>query len=269
MSKNTYFLSTGEIDRQRLTILSGIFNPVALQFMYQSGLKPGMTVLEFGCGTGHMACEIAKAVGPKGRVIATDNSEAQLQIAIDTAKQAGVTNIEFKLCDVREVSSLNTAFDFAYGRWVVFFTPDPDKTLAGLYDTMAPGGVLVYQSLNFKDTGHFSYPHQASIDRWYQSGLDKANTLCLEVNLASRLYSIFNQLQFKNVRIETHQPILTTAQEKSVYRLGLVTSHEFSMKHQLMSEADFDELIEALKELEENDAVICGFFRNILVSGVK
>ena len=65
-----------------------------------------------------------------------------MQIAIDTAKQAGVNNIEFKLCDVREVSSLNTAFDFAYGRWAVFFTPDPDKTLAGLYDTMAPGGVL-------------------------------------------------------------------------------------------------------------------------------
>ena len=41
-------------------------------------LKPGMTVLEFGCGTGHMACEIAKAVGPAGRVIATDNSEAQI-----------------------------------------------------------------------------------------------------------------------------------------------------------------------------------------------
>lgn len=70
-----YLLSTGESDYDRLSILSKLYNPLALYFLTDSGLKPGMTVLEIGCGSGHMACDIAKLVGPKGKVIAIDSSE--------------------------------------------------------------------------------------------------------------------------------------------------------------------------------------------------
>ena len=269
MTKDTYFLSTGEIDRERLTILSEILNPHALQFMKESGLKPGMTVLEFGCGTGHMACELAKAVGPTGKIIATDFSEAQLDVARETAKAAGIHNIEFKCCDVRDIASLNTQFDFAYGRWVIFFTPNPEETLAGLHATLAAGGTLCYESLNFEDHGHFSFPHQSLLEEWHQICLRNANALNLETNLASHLYSLFKKCHFKNLKIKTHQPVLITPKEKSVYRLGLLTSKDFMLKHSIMNETEWHEICQRLSELEQNPEVICGFFRNILVSGKK
>ncbi len=84
-----YFLATGEQDRERLEIINRLYNPKAIEFMKKSGLCENMMVLEIGCGTGHMATEIAKIVGKNGKVIATDISQTQLDIAKKVAIDAG------------------------------------------------------------------------------------------------------------------------------------------------------------------------------------
>ena len=43
-----------------------------MELLEQSGIKKGDTVLDIGCGTGELTLEIAKRVGPTGKVIAID-----------------------------------------------------------------------------------------------------------------------------------------------------------------------------------------------------
>lgn len=49
----------------------------------RSGLAPGMTILDVGCGTGVLAAHAQRLVGPTGRVIALDPSLGMLGVARD------------------------------------------------------------------------------------------------------------------------------------------------------------------------------------------
>ena len=56
-------------------------------------LAPGMTVADVGAGFGAWTVELAKAVGPSGRVLATDLGAAQLQSIREYAGREKLTNV--------------------------------------------------------------------------------------------------------------------------------------------------------------------------------
>jgi len=60
-------------------------------------LEPGLVVADVGCGTGYFALELARAVGPGGKVYAVDISEELLARAGEKAAAAGINNVEFIL----------------------------------------------------------------------------------------------------------------------------------------------------------------------------
>lgn len=263
---NPYPINTGNADYQRLEILNRIYNPVAMEFLKQNGLMPGMKVLEIGCGFGQMAQELAQTVGPAGKVIAVDNSEQQLRIAAKLAEEKGITNIEFKLLDIRDLNKINEKFDLTYGRWIMEFVPNPASVLEALYNLLNPQGILTYESGSFLENGNFSYPHQPIVDQWFQLAPNYLSSINLEINFANSLYHRFKQLQCKNIALKTHQPILITAEEKSVLRLGSINTRQTMLKH--YSDAEFEKFLSDITALEQKDVII-GFFRNILIKGNK
>jgi ubiquinone/menaquinone biosynthesis C-methylase UbiE len=171
MPNSDYFIATGDADHLRLKILNEIYNPTTYQFLIESGLKEGMIVLEYGCGAGYMACLIAKHIGPTGEVIAIDKSQSQLDIAHKTAEKLGVSNVKFVLCDVNNLEQLDTKFDFAYGRWILEFSKNPENLVALIRDSLNYDGVFVYETSSIVENAHFSYPHEPLIDKWYNIGL--------------------------------------------------------------------------------------------------
>ncbi|UCG41834.1 MAG: class I SAM-dependent methyltransferase, partial [candidate division WOR-3 bacterium] len=57
-------------------------------------LEPGITVVDYACGPGRYALEIARRVGPAGRVYAVDIQPLAISMVRDKAKHAGLTNLE-------------------------------------------------------------------------------------------------------------------------------------------------------------------------------
>jgi protein-L-isoaspartate(D-aspartate) O-methyltransferase len=55
----------------------------------QAGIRPGMRVLEIGCGGGHSAALLAMATGPGGHVVAMDHDRAMTERAIAYLRAAG------------------------------------------------------------------------------------------------------------------------------------------------------------------------------------
>ncbi len=85
---------------------SSIYNQRSLKQDYNtllSALKPGLRVLDIGCGTGSITKDIAHAVGTIGYVIGIDNTES----FIKEGKQnyAGVSNLELLHCDLLDFES--------------------------------------------------------------------------------------------------------------------------------------------------------------------
>lgn len=264
-----YFLATGEQDRERLTIINQLYNPEAIEFMKLSGLKEGMTVLEVGCGTGHMAVELAKVVGKTGKVIASDISETQLAIAKQTAIEAKCTNIEFLQLDINEpLSAYYDQFDFIYGRWVMEFTKNPEFTFNELYKTLKHNGVFSYEGVDVSDREYFSYPHEPIVDKWFELILRNWQSNKMHIHFVKWLYFALKKIDSKDLKIDTHQVILITPREKSIVRLGLMSVAETYFKKGFITKDEYDEMINNLERIEQSEILI-GYVRNILVSGRK
>jgi len=74
------------------------------------------------------------------------------------------------------------------------------------------------------------------------------------------------QLGCQQLTAKTNQPILISAQEKSVLRLG-VRSTANSI-YQNTPALDLENFLQKLVEIEKNN-IIVGFFHNFLVKGIK
>src|SRR5580693_5961661 len=127
MQQKHYIIRGGEEGRARLLVLSRIMRPTTLSLLNQAGLRPGMKCLEIGCGSADVAFDLARMVGPDGRVVATDIDEIKLQLARQAAEQDRLTNLEFRLADIVEDELEN--FDFVHARFVLTHLVNPQKAL--------------------------------------------------------------------------------------------------------------------------------------------
>jgi ubiquinone/menaquinone biosynthesis C-methylase UbiE len=81
LPKTDYIIRGGIEGRERLRILSRVMQPASHDFLKRAGIQPGMACLEIGCGGGDLAFDMARMVGPAGRVIATDIDRTKLDLA--------------------------------------------------------------------------------------------------------------------------------------------------------------------------------------------
>ncbi|MDF1504123.1 methyltransferase domain-containing protein [Roseisolibacter sp. H3M3-2] len=70
-------------------------------------LRPGLRVLEIGCGPGAAAREVARRVGPRGRVLAIDRSAA----AVGQERLGGALEIAAGVLVVRQAAAEDLALD--------------------------------------------------------------------------------------------------------------------------------------------------------------
>lgn len=267
-NKLDYPIATGDADYERWTLLSKLYNPVTYAFLKDSGLTPGMKVLHIGCGVGHLTAWLAQQVTRSGEVIAVDNSLEQLELAKKTAKIAGVDNIKFLHLDIRNIDNLTEKFDFIYGRAVIEYIPDERNSIfEKLYHLLNNGGILSYESVSACEPAHFSYPHQPILDDYFLMNKNFFINSVFSANLQSELYSLFKKLDCKNIALQTNQPVLSNPEEKSVVRLGILNTR--TTVCQQLSDKSFEALAHKLAEIEQDDFIIIGYLRSLLIKGCK
>jgi ubiquinone/menaquinone biosynthesis C-methylase UbiE len=108
----------------------------------RAGLKPGMRVLDAGCGLGRVTVPAAIAVGDEGEVIAMDIQPAMLDAARKRAKTAGLNNIRFMLTPIGEDNLPVNRFDRAFLVTVLGEIPDRLKAINEIAGSLKPGGIL-------------------------------------------------------------------------------------------------------------------------------
>lgn len=121
-------------------------------------IRPGMTVLDVGCGPGFFTLEIAKMTGEKGKVIAADLQNEMLEMLKDKIKSAGLSNIQPHLCRDDQIGVTEKA-DLILVFYMLHEVPDQTRFLQEIKTLLKPGGkVLIVEpkfhvsKKNFQDS---------------------------------------------------------------------------------------------------------------------
>jgi ubiquinone/menaquinone biosynthesis C-methylase UbiE len=112
--------------------------------VHNAQLVPGMHVLDLASGTGEPSLSIAKAVGPQGRVVATDLVPGMLDNARQNARALGLTNMEFRQADAEQLPFSDQEFDRVTCRFGIMFFPQIDKALGEVRRVLRPGGRVLF-----------------------------------------------------------------------------------------------------------------------------
>jgi len=106
-------------------------------------IKPGSTVAEIGAGNGTMAVQIAKKIGPAGRVFATEIDPALVQRIRQRARKAGLNNVTVMTATPTNSGLPADCCDAAYMIGVYHHITDPAATDRSIFRALKPGGRLL------------------------------------------------------------------------------------------------------------------------------
>lgn len=117
-------------------------------------IKPGMRVLDIGCGPGRLTIPLAKAVGESGQVVALDIQEAMLNKVRDKANKEGLNNIEYINLDIGKSHLTHQGFDRVLLVTVIGEIPEQINAFKEIHAALASDGILSVTELIFDPHFH-------------------------------------------------------------------------------------------------------------------
>lgn len=112
-------------------------------------VKPGMTVLDLGCGMGFFSIAMAKLVGPSGKVYSLDIQPEMLEVLGRRAERAGVRHLIQPICCNVESLELDRPVDFVLAMWMVHEVPDQTAFMKRVGTVLRSNGRLLVAEPRF------------------------------------------------------------------------------------------------------------------------
>ena len=134
-------------------------SPIADEASYQKRLqltrkhlRPGMKVLEFGCGTGSTALAHAPLVD---HITAIDISRRMIEIAQGKAATAGVENVEFSNATLDDFAASDNSYDVVLGLNILHLVSDRTEAIARVHALLKTDGIFISSTPCLADTMKF------------------------------------------------------------------------------------------------------------------
>lgn len=104
--------------------------------------REGDTVVDLGSGSGMDAFFAALRVGPTGRVVGIDMTDAQLEKADRLRAEHGLDQVAFRAGRIEQLPVDDASVDVVISNGVINLTPDKDQVFREVARVLRPGGRL-------------------------------------------------------------------------------------------------------------------------------
>ncbi len=119
--------------------------------LQELALAPGMTVADIGAGTGYYTWQLAKKVGPNGRVYAVDVQPQMIAMLDSQMAKRGVRNVVSVLGSETTVKLPPASVDLAIMVDVYHELAYPAEVLDSIVGALKPGGRVVFVEYRAED----------------------------------------------------------------------------------------------------------------------
>jgi ubiquinone/menaquinone biosynthesis C-methylase UbiE len=214
---------------------SGILNARTLPTAHRrlaELLRPGLTALDVGCGTGAITRGIAEAVAPGGRVVGIDVHRGLIEEA--RRRHGGVPDLSFEVCDV-EGLPFRDAFDVVTAARVLQWLADPSLALRMMTRAARPGGRVVVLDYNHEKIAWEPDPPE-SVQAFYRAFLRWRADAGMDNAIADHLVALFGKAGLADV-VETPQHEVTERVDPGFEtRVAIWAEVAASRGHQMVEE---------------------------------
>ncbi len=163
-----------------------------------AGLRPGMTAIDIGCGSG----AVTRAMTSRclaGRALGIDRSPERIAAARALARRSRLP-AEFAVGDVTRLPLADARFDFAWSRFVFEYLPGPAAALKEMIRVTQPGGIIAVADLDGQITGF--HPLAPSLQRGLDRCLSALSATGFDPNVGRKLYSLFQAAGLKDITVD-------------------------------------------------------------------
>jgi arsenite methyltransferase len=115
----------------------GCGNPLAF-----AGVEEGQTVVDLGSGAGLDLLLAAGSVGPSGKVIGIDMTDAMIETARANIERAGATNVEVRKGIIEDMPVDDDSVDWVISNCVINLSPEKDRVFSEIHRVLRPGGTM-------------------------------------------------------------------------------------------------------------------------------
>jgi SAM-dependent methyltransferase len=164
------------------------------------GIKPGMRILDAGCGPGRTTSFLRHLIHPGGSIVGVDYSKERINYAKE--KYGGGRGISFRLYDIRNPMKDMGAFDLIWARFVLEYNREESfEIVRNLTASLKPGGLLCLIDLDYNCLTHYELPTK-------MEGLIMRLTKALELEynfdpyVGRKLYAYLYDLEYEEVEVE-------------------------------------------------------------------
>lgn len=155
ISFDEYIMGRSLAEYQQLRTQAKAWEFATRRVLERACLRPGMTCLDVGCGSGDVMRLMGEMTGASGHIIGLDADAQRGSDALTILRATGNSQFDFIHGTVENLAgATGQQFDIVFARLLLIHLADPVAALKKMYALTKPGGYLIIQDYDCQMLHH-------------------------------------------------------------------------------------------------------------------